>query len=137
MTPGSNLFLRASRLIRRMSIDYFQYSGRIKNEARQWVSSFGPAITIQASVQSVPRSRYQNLGLDFNKKYINVFAAIDAIDLQRDSSGDQFAYGGEVYQIEAETSWFLADGWVECLAVKIGRGTQPILVAPVAPPAGA
>ncbi len=130
MIPGSNLFNRASRLIQRKPILYFPFINRVKNNARQWVSTFGPMQEIPASVQAVPRATYVALGLDFQKNYVNVFAAVNAVDLQRDSSGDQFVFDGGVYQIESNTTWFLSDGWVECMAVLIGLGSAPELVAP-------
>jgi hypothetical protein len=128
--PGSNLFNRASRLISRNAIEYFQFQSRTKNAARQWVSTFAKAQTILASVQSVPRDTYVQLGLDLQKNYVTVFASINVIDLSRDSSGDQFVFDGKVFQIESQTTWFLRDGWAECMAVEIGLGTAPKLVAP-------
>lgn len=135
--PGSNLFNRASRLIRRNPIQYYPFVSRVKNQARQWVSTFGPMQTILASVQAVPRDTYVQLGLDLQRNYVAVFAAIDVVDLERDSSGDQFVFDGSVYQIESQNTWFLRDGWAECIAVEIGRGTQPKLTAPAPSPAPA
>ena len=129
--PGSNLFARASRLIQQNQIEYYPFVSRVKNAARQWVSTFGPGQTISASVQSVPRSTYVQLGLDFQKNYVTVYAAVNVVDLSRDSSGDQFIFDGKVWQIESQTTWFLRDGWAECMAVELGAGTAPQLVAGV------
>lgn len=128
--PGSNLYARASRLIQQNKIEYFPFVSRVKNAARQWVSTFGPVQTIPASVQSVPRDSYVQLGLDFQKNYVNVFAAINVVDLARDSSGDQFVFDGKVFQIESQNTWFLRDGWAECMAVELGAGTAPKLTLP-------
>jgi hypothetical protein len=118
--PGSNLFLRAIRLIKPTTIQYLKFSGRTQNTARQWVSAFETAIPIQASVQAVSRSSYTDMGLDFQKNYIKVFAAIDLVNIKRDSSGDRFIYNGMMYQIEDQNTWFLLDGWASCIAVEVG-----------------
>lgn len=107
----------------------------MKNAARQWVATFGPAQAMAASVQSVPRETYVALGLDLQRNYVTVFAAADIVDLQRDSSGDQFVSDGVIYQIESQTSWYLRDGWAECFAVEIGKGNAPKTVAPAPAPA--
>jgi hypothetical protein len=127
--PGSNLFLRASKLISRNPINYWPYLSRVKNASRQWVSTFGPVQVIYASVQAVSRDTYVQLGLDFQRNYVTVFAAINVVDLVRDSSGDQFVFDGKIYQIESQNTWFLRDGWAECMAVEIGIGTHPMLVS--------
>lgn len=79
-----------------------------------------------ASVQAVPRDTYVRMGLDLQRNYVSVFASVDAIDLERDAQGDRFVFDGSEYQIESENSWFLRDGWAECLAVEIGVGTTPL-----------
>lgn len=59
------------------------------------------------------------MGLDFNKFYVNVFASLQIVDLQRDTSGDRFIYNGDLYQMSNGQSWYQQDGWATCLAVRI------------------
>ena len=68
MIPGSNLLSQALTRIAPTEIQWLQFTGRELNDVRQWVSSFADAVTISASVQAVPRSRYKDLGLDFQKR---------------------------------------------------------------------
>ena len=117
-TPGSNIFKRASKLIKLQTIQYYAATGRTPNAARQWVPAFAAAAPLRASVQMVPRSSYADLGLDFNKVYVNIFAAANLVDLQRDTSGDRFIWAGDLYQMQNENSWFVQDGWASALAVR-------------------
>ncbi|QJB22073.1 putative structural protein [Xanthomonas phage FoX7] len=126
MIPGSNLFRRASRLIKTQEIQYYQFGERRLNEVRQWIAEFSPPFSVKASVQAVPREKYMFMGLEYQKNYVTVFAQVNAIDIDRDTSGDQFVFEGVLYQLVTQTSWFRRDGWVECLAVEIGKGTVPI-----------
>jgi hypothetical protein len=120
VNPGSNLFLRAIRLIKPTTVQYLKFSGRTQNAARQWVAAFETAVPIQASVQAVARSSYTDMGLDFQKNYIKIFAAANLVNIKRDSSGDRFIYNGMLYQIEDQNTWFLLDGWASCIAVEVG-----------------
>jgi hypothetical protein len=128
MVPGSNLLKRAARLIRLSPVQYYQFNSRVLNTARQWVASFDAPITLPASVQAVPRETYAQLGLDLQRNYVKIFASINAVDLSRDSSGDQFVADGMLYQIESQNTWYLRDGWVECLAVAVARGQTPNVI---------
>lgn len=123
MIPGSNILLQAMRLIKPTTVQYFRTTGRTQNTARQWVPSFADPIALQASVQAVNRASYENLGLDFQKNYIKIFAAIDAVDIERDSSGDRFIFNGRFYQMDSQNSWFAIDGWMSCLAIDVGPAT--------------
>lgn len=120
MIPGANLFLAATRLIRPMPIQYLKFAARTQNSARQYVPTFEPEQTIYASVQAVSRNTYNELGLDFQKNYVKIFAATNVVDLGRDTSGDRFKFNGRLYQIESQTDWFIMDGWASCIAVDVG-----------------
>lgn len=120
MIPGSNLYRSAVRLIKQTTVQYMKFNNRTLNAARQFVSGYDTAFDLQCSLQAVQRSSYQNLGLDFQKNYVKVYAAQDMIDLKRDSSGDRFIYAGLLYQLEDQKTWYLVDGWVSCLAVEVG-----------------
>jgi hypothetical protein len=92
----------------------------VQNAARQWVPTFAAPITLQASIQAVQRSKYESLGLDFQKNYIKIFAAANLINLARDSAGDRIVYGGRLYQMTNTNQWFAQDGWASCIAVDTG-----------------
>lgn len=120
MIPGANLFRAATRIIATSTIQYLKANGRTQNSARQFIASFDAPEPLQASVQAVSRNKYQQLGLDFQKRYIKIFAAQDIIDLGRDTSGDRIIFNGRLYELNSETDWFVVDGWASCLAADVG-----------------
>lgn len=119
--PGSNLLLRAKRLIRFSTVDYFSFKSRTLNDVRQWIPEFDPSFKLSASVQAVQRDTYTQYGLDFQRNYVRLYAAHNIIDLERDSSGDRFIYNGRLFQLESQFTWWHEDGWDRCLAVEIGK----------------
>lgn len=125
MIPGSNLLSQALTRIAPTEIQWLQFTGRELNDVRQWVSSFADPVTILASVQAVPRSRYESLGLDFQKRYISIFALTNIADLTRNESGDRFIWGGRLYEVPSKTDWIPQDGWNEIIAVDVGAYVAP------------
>ena len=123
-TPGSNLLRRASRLIAFQTVEYYSATGRTLNAARQYVPEFSVPFRLQASVQAVNRNNYHEMGLDLNKFYLKILASIDIVDLQRDSSGDRFIYGCDLFQLDSGTTWFAQDGWARCIGVRIKTGAK-------------
>ena len=115
----------AMSAIATQTVDYYAYAYRIVNELGLDVAGYQDPIKIEGSVQAVPRSVYQERGLDLQKNYVNFFVRADAIDLHRDTSGDQFRYCGKVYQLVSNTNWYGQDGWVEVLCVEIGIPPVP------------
>lgn len=119
-TPGSNLLKQASKLIKFTVIVYFKFGARSQNAVKQWVTTFEPGFNLRSSVQRVPRTKYKDYGLDFQKNYVKVFASANMVDIERDSSGDQFIYKGRVYNLGTQGSWYHEDGWAVCIGVDIG-----------------
>lgn len=121
-TPGSNLLKRAAKLLKFGQIQYFAASGRTLNAAKQWVPTYAAAKPLSASVQPVNRARYAQFGLDFAKFYVNVWASVEAVDVQRDSSGDRFIHNGDLFKFVDGQDWFVQDGWAQGLGVRIKTG---------------
>lgn len=117
--PGSNLLSRAARLIAQQTVSYQQWTGRTQNENYEWISTYAPAVNIQGSFQPVPRSMYEKMNLDWQKDYFNFFCQKDMLDLNRDVSGDIFAFNGSTFKIESSTDWFAMDGWAQVLCVRM------------------
>lgn len=113
---------RANRLIKFQTVQYYAASTRSINQARQYAPGFAAPFALSASVQAVNRNSYAAMGLNFNSFYVQVYASLNMVDLQRDTSGDRFIYNGDLYQMENGQSWFAQDGWATCLAVRIKTG---------------
>lgn len=124
MIPGSDLLDEAFGSIGTQTIRYRKFMSRMKNAQFQWVPSFSDFFDMEASVQRVPRRQYVQFNLEFQRNYVQVFASYDMIDLDRDTTGDQFAYNNRLYQLESQGTWFAQDGWATCLAVDIGPSPE-------------
>lgn len=119
MIPGANILGMALTLIGRQSFDYYAFKARRQNEVGQDIALYAPRQTLSGSVQPVPRSLYQENGLDFDRNYINFYVQKSVLDVARDVSGDQIVFSGDRYQCVSKTPWFAQDGWVGVLAVQI------------------
>jgi len=106
-------------VIASQKIQYLAFQSRANNSIGMLVPVYAPAITIKASVQPVPRVIMERLGLDFQKRYINIFAPQNFLDVGRDVSSDQFQIGSKLFQGLSLTEWYYADGWCEILAIEV------------------
>lgn len=118
--PGINLLNMALTLIAKQTITYYQFAGRSQNSIGQDVTTYNKPISIVGSFQPVPRSLYQQYGLDLQKDYYTFYTSNDMIDVGRDVSGDQIAFRGQRFQCESDNAWFQMDGWVGVICVHIG-----------------
>lgn len=121
MIPGANLLSQALSVIAPQSVVYFAFTGRTVTATRREVSAYAAGVTINAgSVQAVPRTRYQAMGLDNSKSYVTWFVPRSVLGVERDRGTDQFAWAGRRYDVLAITPWFAQDGWVEILGIDVG-----------------
>ena len=120
MIPGSNLLNLAFTIIKPTKVNLYRFSSKLENEIGNVVNSYEPPESITTGVQTVPRSVYRQMGLDFNKRYIRLWSSENFEDLQRDRSGDQIGYKGRRYELMNEEDWTPIDGWNGILAIDIG-----------------
>ena len=119
MIPGQNLLKMAFNIIATQVIIYNQATGRTLNAVGQDVTTYADPVTIRGSFQPVPRSLYQQYGLDLSKSYFTFYTLLNLIDIQRDVSADQIAFNGATYQCISTNDWFAIDGWEGILCVLI------------------
>jgi hypothetical protein len=119
MIPGQNILNMAFSAIGKQSFSYYAFLTRTTNSIGQDVASYAFPCNVLGSVQPVPRSLYQQYGLEFDRYYLNVYMPQSAIDVARDVSGDALMYNCNWYQVLSKTDWFQQDGWVSVLAVQI------------------
>jgi hypothetical protein len=119
MLPG-NILARAFTLIPPIPIGWNQATSRVTNSIGLDVTAYAATQTIQASVQPMPRTLIQFLGLDVNKDYITVYANALLSDVARDISGDQLIYNGRIWQILSNTEWQPYAGFQGTMAVNVG-----------------
>lgn len=121
MIPGSNLLNMAFGAIAQQTVAYYVNTGRTANSIGMQVPSFAAPVNVRGSFQPVPRSKYEYMGLDFQKNYFNFYVSRSVIDLARGVAGDQLVFNGKKFQCESKTDWFGIDGWDAVLCVEIGN----------------
>lgn len=119
--PGRNNLALAMRLIRPQTVTLHAYAGlRTLNPAGQYVPAFDPPRTITGgSVQPVQEDRYERLGLDHAKQYVQWWAPAHLYGVERNGAPDEFEWGGNRYQVTRVTDWHAQDGWVVVTAVRL------------------
>jgi hypothetical protein len=121
----NNVLFVALKIQNKTSVDYFQFTGRVTNEAGMDVTTYAESITVtNGKVISVNKKNYVQFGLDFSKRYVNWFVPnLDAIDLSRDVSGDIIECICRRWELVGSNLWFSLDGWSSFLAIDIGPAT--------------
>lgn len=120
--PGSNLLLEALELIESQPVNHYRFIDNTRTAAGILIPNFEQAQFINiGSVQAIPHERYQLLGLDLERNYVNWYVPRAVIGLQRDYAGDQIEWYGDRYQLQTLTDWFGQDGWVQATCVKVSN----------------
>lgn len=119
MIPGGNLLNLAMSAIQKQALGYLAYTGRSTAANGDLVPTYATVTTVYGSIQPVKRSLYEQMGLDFQKGYYNIFVQLDVADIKRASAGDQFTFGGKKFQVLSNEPWFQMDGWDQTLCVEI------------------
>lgn len=102
-------------------VQYLQAVSRTTNAAGYDENQFAPPVPVElCSVQAVPRTRYEVLGLDYQKDYVTWYVPRAVVGLQRNTSGDRMTWNGMLYQLQNETDWSGQDGWTAVICVRIG-----------------
>ena len=116
-----NVLAMAQKIIPPVDILYYKFNTSTIDDYGAISPSFDTPITIKANVHPVPRSVYQEQGLDFNKQYISIFTQQQMFDLDRDNQSDKIEYLGEMYQLFNKSDWTYYNGWNSFKAVRIDR----------------
>ena len=119
MTPGSNLLEMAGRVIAFQGVELLPFVGRIKNEARVYINSYGAPVPIKGSAQPVPATAYAALGLEREKKYIMIWSSANIAGVGLDTSSDRIRYDGKIYKAVGSNDWQAQDGWQGYLFVEV------------------
>ncbi|MEJ2767553.1 phage collar protein [Mycetohabitans sp. B46] len=117
--PGSNLLSLALSVIGKQRVEYYRFLGRETNDVGIDVNRYAPPVPLYGSVQAVDRNLYQYLGLDFQKRYIRLYACAQLQDVARDRSSDQIEFASQRYQLLSDADWFNINGWDGALCVQI------------------
>lgn len=119
MVPGSNLLNMAMSVIQKQAFQYFAFKSREDNGIGQDITVYQTPVTRMGSIQAVPRNLYEQMGLDLQRTYVNIYLSRDVTDINRDVAGDQVIFKGAKYEALSQTDWFGMDGWDAVLCVKV------------------
>lgn len=119
MIPGANQLAMALSILQPTSVQFYPFVSRSVNAIGLEVSTYGEPVTLEGSVQALPRTEYERLGLDLAREYVTFFAQANMQNSGRDRENDYLAWSGAKWDIVNVTAWYGIDGWSEVLAVKI------------------
>lgn len=117
---GFNLLASAQTVIGKQEYQVKKWLSKSTNSAGYDVDVYDIPDCRTGSVQPVSRSKYQYLGLEFSKLYIQIFD-VELIDvLSRDANADQIIYEGSIYKALPNFDWKKSGGWNSVLCVRVG-----------------
>lgn len=118
--PGSDILALALSVLGTDSVQYYSFVSRAVNAIGYEEATYAEPVAVEGSVQALPRSEFEKLGLDLAKEYVYFFASLDMQNAGRDRANDYLGWDGSRWDIVNVTSWYAVDGWAQVLAVRIG-----------------
>lgn len=116
-----NLLELALTVLPAVNFYYRHYEGETRNELGVKIPSYGQWQVCRGMVQPVQRSKYEDLGLDFAKNYINVWGTLNLKTVGLQNQPDQILWNGCLWNITAVNEWFQYNSWVNVTAVQDKR----------------
>ena len=116
-----NLLELALTVLPAVNFYYRHYEGETRNELGVKIPSYGSWQVCRGMVQPVQRSKYEDLGLDFAKNYINVWGTLNLKTVGLQNQPDQILWNGCLWNITAVNEWYQYNDWVNVTAVQDKR----------------
>ena len=116
-----NLLEQALRILPAVMFEHRYFLGELKNEIGIKVPTYSGWTQCRGMVQPVQRSKYEALGLDFAKDYINVWGSIPLHSVGLQNQPDQLRWNGFLFTITAVNEWNQYNGWVNVTAAQDKR----------------
>jgi len=121
MNFGFNLLAAAQTVIGKQDYQIVKWLSKTTNSIGLDVDVYDVAENRTGSVQPVARSKYQNLGLDFSKIYIQIWD-VELIDaLSRSENADQIIFNGGKYKALPDLDWSSSGDWNSVLCVRVSN----------------
>lgn len=114
-----NLLNQALTLIPKQKFIYRKFNSSQINDYGIKVDTYDNDIEFEGSVQAVDSKMYQQLGLDFSKKYINIYSSLNIKNVNREQeTPDKIIWNNKEYLVVNCSDWYKQDGWTNILAVE-------------------
>lgn len=122
----NNLLNQALTLVPKQKFTYCKFAGTTVNELGTKQNTYDPGIEFAGSVQAIEQAMYEQLGLQWSKKYIQIYSSLNI----KNSDNEQFApdkiiWNGKDYLVTKVTNWYLQDGWTNIIAVEQTENEEP------------
>lgn len=115
----NNLLNQAFRVIPQQTFTYYKYKGNTISDEGNIVGDYEAGIDFKGSVQAVDNKMYQQFGLDFSKKYIQIFSSLNIQNVEGQEMPDKVKWNGKDYNVVNCSDWYIQDGWTNIIAVEI------------------
>lgn len=113
---STNLLNLALTVIPPREIQWLKFDSWQTNAAGYDIPVYSSPITIQAMVQAMPNSMYEEHGLDKTKNYIVIHTSEHIQDTAGQKIADRFLIDGKFYNVTSTTDWYVYNGWVSVIA---------------------
>lgn len=91
------------------------------NEIGVSVPTYGAWGVCMGTVQPVNRNRYDALGLDWSKTYVNAWGSVKVNTIEDGQQPDQIFWMGKLFNVTAVDEWHPHNGWVKVTACQDKR----------------
>lgn len=127
-----NLLELALSVLPAVNFYYRHYAGEQRNELGVKIPTYGEWLACRGMVQPVQRSKYEDLGLDFAKNYVNVWGTLNLKTVGLQNQPDQILWNGCIWTITAVNEWAQYNNWVNVTAVQDKReDSLPVPMPPM------
>ena len=119
-----NLLNQALSIIPKQKFTYCKYKSNTINDIGIKVTTYETGVEYEGSVQAIDSKMYQELGLDFSKKYIQIFSSLNIknVSLEQETP-DKIVWNGKNYLVVNCSNWYVQDGWTNIVAVEQNEET--------------
>lgn len=115
----NNLLNQAFTIIPQQKFTYLRFKTVTVNDTGIKQNEYYDGIEYRGSVQAVNSTMYQELGLDFSKKYIQIFSSVNIQNVNNNQeSPDKVLWNNKEYFVVNCSDWYMQDGWTNILAVE-------------------
>ena len=116
-----NLLELALSVLPPVNFFYRVYQGERLNDIGVKIPTYGPWLECRGMVQPVNRAKYEDLGLDFAKNYINVWGSLNLKTVGLQNQPDQILWNSCIWTITAVNEWYQYNSWVNVTAAQDKR----------------
>lgn len=115
----NNLLNQAFTIIPQQKFVYYRFKSVVVDETGIKQNEYDDGVECRGSVQAVNSTMYQELGLDFSKKYIQIFSSVNIQNVNNNQeSPDKVLWNNKEYFVVNCSDWYKQDGWTNILAVE-------------------